>query len=180
MGSTAGPRQTHHCQRHQHGRGCRTGKKKWRSWSRAFKPRRASFIFLPITTRLTVEAPSQGRQLEYAPPPLATLLRINRERPDLLQDPNFQIHIDGGIRRGTDVLKAMCLGASSVGLGRAVLYSQTCYGDQGVQRMLQILTDEVQAGMRLLGAKKVGDLHPGLLELLPSPNALEGERLKER
>lgn len=121
----------------------------------------------------------QGRQLEYAPPPIATLLRINRERPELLHDPKFQIHLDGGIRRGTDVLKALCLGASSVGLGRPTLYSQTCYGDAGVSRMLQILTDEVQSGMRLLGVTKVGDLHPGLLELLQSPNALTGERLGE-
>lgn len=107
------------------------------------------------------------------------MLRLHLERPDLLQDPKFQVHIDGGIQRGTDVLKALCLGASSVGLGRAVLYSQTCYGHEGVTRMLQILTDEIHSGMRLLGVTKLKDLHPGLLELLPSPDALIGEQLKK-
>lgn len=42
--------------------------------------------------------------------------------------------IDGGVRRGSDIVKALCLGARGVGLGRPFLYAQTAYGEQGVMR----------------------------------------------
>ncbi|GFZ51529.1 (S)-mandelate dehydrogenase, mitochondrial [Saitozyma sp. JCM 24511] len=107
-----------------------------------------------------------GRQLDYAPPPLATLVRIRQTKPELLDRSDFSVLMDCGVRRGSDVLKALCLGAKGVGLGRPFLYAQTCYGEQGVVRAIQILEEEIQIGMRLLGAKSIADLKPSMVELL--------------
>ncbi|KAJ9102630.1 hypothetical protein QFC19_004739 [Naganishia cerealis] len=106
-----------------------------------------------------------GRQLDGARPPIDVLQEIRRERPDLLKE--MEVYVDGGIRRGTDVLKALCLGAKAVGLGRPFLYAQSAYGEDGVVKAVQILEEEIQTGMRLLGVTKVSELRPELVECLP-------------
>ena len=53
--------------------------------------------------------------------------------------PRFEIFIDGGVRRATDVLKAVALGATAVGIGRPMIYAMSTYGEEGVSRLLQIL-----------------------------------------
>ncbi|KAM0792589.1 hypothetical protein ACM66B_005250 [Microbotryomycetes sp. NB124-2] len=116
-----------------------------------------------------------GRQLDHSPPPLATLVRLRKEKPELLTDAKFDVFIDGGIHRGTDVLKALCLGAKGVGLGRPFLYAQACYGPAGIVRVAQILQGEIESGMKLLGAQTVKDLKPEMVELLPG---LVGERFR--
>lgn len=79
-----------------------------------------------------------GRQLDGAPPPVATLVRIRQNKPYLLDDaPGFSVLVDCGVRRGSDVLKALCLGAKGVGLGRPFLYAQSAYGEKGVVRAIQ-------------------------------------------
>lgn len=76
----------------------------------------------------------------------------------------MQIFIDGGIRRGTDVLKAIALGATAVGLGRPFLYSLSAgYGENGVRRMVQILRQEIEANMTFLGATSLKDLRPEMV-----------------
>ncbi len=108
-----------------------------------------------------------GRQLDSAIPPLSTLVRIRQQKPELLDSsPGFSVLLDGGVRRGSDILKALCIGAKGVGLGRPFLYAQTCYGEEGVIRAVKILEEEIQIGMRLLGAKKIEDLKPEMVELL--------------
>ncbi|KAI5479365.1 L-aminoadipate-semialdehyde dehydrogenase [Pseudohyphozyma bogoriensis] len=117
-----------------------------------------------------------ARQLDHTPPPISTLVRLRKEHPTILEkNQDFEVYIDGGIRRGTDVVKALCLGAKGVGLGRAIIYAQTCYGEEGIIRALEIVTTEVQTAMRLLGARSVKELRPEMLELLPG---LVGEQLK--
>jgi L-lactate dehydrogenase (cytochrome) len=54
-----------------------------------------------------------------------------------LDDKKFHVFVDGGVRRGTDVLKALCLGASGVGLGRPFLYANSVWGEEGVRRAIQ-------------------------------------------
>lgn len=67
-----------------------------------------------------------------------TILRELRERrPDLLDNKDFHVFVDGGVKRGTDVLKALCLGARGVGLGRPFLYANSVWGEDGVRRAVQ-------------------------------------------
>jgi L-lactate dehydrogenase (cytochrome) len=98
-----------------------------------------------------------------AQPPLLTLLEIRRYAPFLIGS-KMQIFIDGGIRRGTDILKAVALGATAVGLGRPMLYSLAAgYGEQGVRRAIEILRQEVESNMVFLGVTNLRDLGPHLL-----------------
>lgn len=95
--------------------------------------------------------------------PLLTLLEIRKFAPAIL-DSKMQIFIDGGIRRGTDVLKAIALGATAVGLGRPFLYSLSAgYGENGVRRMLGILRHEIESNMIFLGATSLQELRPEMI-----------------
>ncbi|GLA41908.1 hypothetical protein AnigIFM63309_010228 [Aspergillus niger] len=104
-----------------------------------------------------------GRSQDTAQPPLVTLLEIRRYAPYLIES-NMQIFIDGGIRRGTDVLKALALGATAVGLGRPFLFSLAAgYGADGTRRAIQILRQEIEMNMVFLGVTKLSELGPHLL-----------------
>jgi (S)-mandelate dehydrogenase len=70
---------------------------------------------------------------------------------------------DGGYRRGTDVLKAVALGANAVMTGRATLYGLAANGERGVERALEILTTEMDRVMGQLGCRSVADLGPHIL-----------------
>jgi L-lactate dehydrogenase (cytochrome) len=95
--------------------------------------------------------------------PLLTLLEIRKFAPHLLES-DMQIFIDGGIRRGTDVLKAIALGAHAVGLGRPFLFSLCAgYGENGVQRMLEILRQEIEMNMVFLGVTNLQELRPEMV-----------------
>ncbi|EED78421.1 predicted protein [Postia placenta Mad-698-R] len=95
-------------------------------------------------------------------PPLEVLYRLRQQRPDVFD--KLEVYIDGGVRRGTDVLKALCLGAKAVGLGRPFLYAQSAYGEAGVVQAVRILQREIVLGMRLLGATSVSELVPEMVE----------------
>ncbi|SPO43108.1 related to L-lactate dehydrogenase (cytochrome b2) [Moesziomyces antarcticus] len=106
-----------------------------------------------------------GRSLEYAPAPIDVLVELRQRRPDLFD--KIEVFLDGGVRRGTDVLKAVALGAKAVGLGRPFLYAQSGYGEAGVTRAIQILEDEIHRGMRLLGVSSLDQLTPEMIDILP-------------
>ena len=72
--------------------------------------------------------------------------------------------VDGGFMRGADVVKALCLGAAAVGVGRLEALAIAADGAAGVQRMLELLENEIQITMGLLGMRDIKDLNPGLLE----------------
>ncbi|CAG7937350.1 unnamed protein product [Penicillium olsonii] len=97
-----------------------------------------------------------GRAMDTAPPAVHTLLEIRKYCPEVFD--KIEVHVDGGIRRGTDAVKALCLGATSVGLGRAALWGLAAGGVEGVSRTLQILNDEMKTCMRLLGVERVDQL----------------------
>ncbi|KAI5778292.1 FMN-dependent dehydrogenase-domain-containing protein [Geopyxis carbonaria] len=99
-----------------------------------------------------------GRASDTAPPPLLTLLEIRRHCPHVLTE--LEVYVDGGIRRGTDVLKALALGARAVGIGRPALYGLAGYGPEGVNRVIQIFREEIETGMRLLGVNRLEELGP--------------------
>ncbi|GAA6143823.1 alpha-hydroxy acid oxidase [Hydrogenophaga sp. 5NK40-0174] len=71
--------------------------------------------------------------------------------------------VDGGIRRGTDVIKALAMGASAVMIGRPVLHGLTNGGAQGVAHVIRLLLDEFSIAMALCGCRCIGDIQPKLL-----------------
>ncbi|KAA8910346.1 hypothetical protein TRICI_004144 [Trichomonascus ciferrii] len=99
-----------------------------------------------------------GRAMDSAQPPLMILREIRQYAPEVFD--RLEVYVDGGIRRGTDVVKALCLGAKQVGIGRAALYSLAGYGELGVERVLQILREEIETAMRLLAVESVDQLGP--------------------
>lgn len=113
-----------------------------------------------------------GRSQDTAQPPLLTLLEIKRYAPHIIGQ-RMQIFIDGGVRRGTDILKALCLGASAVGIGRPVLFSMSAgYGHYGIRRMIQILRKELETNMAFLGARSIKELSPAMLNTRSLENML--------
>ena len=79
-----------------------------------------------------------GRALDTAPPPIYTLREITRYCPEVFH--KLDILVDGGIKRGTDVVKALALGAKAVGIGRAALWGLAAGGTDGVERTLQSIS----------------------------------------
>jgi L-lactate dehydrogenase (cytochrome) len=77
------------------------------------------------------------------------------------------IIFDGGIRRGGDIAKALCLGAEAVLLGRAYAYGMAAAGDAGVDRALEIITADLMRTMKLLGANAVRELSRDMVHLKP-------------
>ncbi|KAM3086670.1 hypothetical protein ACMFMF_000615 [Clarireedia jacksonii] len=76
-----------------------------------------------------------GRALDTAPPAIHTLLEIRKYCPEVLS--RIEVWVDGGIKRGTDVVKALCLGARAVGVGRAALFGLGAGGPEGVERTFE-------------------------------------------
>ena len=107
-----------------------------------------------------------GRQLDFARSGLEVLVEVVpalRAR-GYFPDPNFEIFVDGGVRRASDVLKALALGAKAVGVGRPFLYAFCSYGQEGVERAIQIFNEEFEMNMRLLGARTIEDLKPEMVD----------------
>jgi 4-hydroxymandelate oxidase len=109
-----------------------------------------------------------GRQLDGAPPTahvlpqIAAALRASHDnsagaalRPALL--------VDGGIRRGVDVLRALALGADAVLIGRPVLWGLTVGGEHGVRRVLELLRHELSVALALAGCRSVADVAADLV-----------------
>jgi isopentenyl diphosphate isomerase/L-lactate dehydrogenase-like FMN-dependent dehydrogenase len=72
--------------------------------------------------------------------------------------------IDGGVRRGTDIFKALALGARGVGIGRAYIYGLSAFGQAGVERVLDILRAELALTMRQCGTPSIRDIGPSAVE----------------
>jgi len=101
-----------------------------------------------------------GRQLDSVSPTLRAL-------PEVVAAVNGQIEVlmDGGVRRGSDIVKALCLGARAVLMGRAYAYGLAAGGHPGVVRALNILRADVERTLRLLGCASVADLNRSYVEI---------------
>ena len=71
---------------------------------------------------------------------------------------SIEVYVDGGFRRGTDVFKALSLGAKAVGIGRPFLYAMSSYGQPGVERAIDILEEELIVCMRLMGCTDLNQI----------------------
>jgi len=78
-------------------------------------------------------------------------------------DGKMEVLIDGGMRRGTDVFKALALGAKAVGVGRPIIWGLAVDGDQGAKRVLDILRKDFELTMRLCGCATIEDINKELL-----------------
>ena len=94
-----------------------------------------------------------GRQLDGVPAPIDTLVPIR----DAIGD-QLELIIDGGIRRGTHVVKALALGANACSIGRPYLYGLAAGGQAGVERAIEILKTEIERDMALLGCTSMAGL----------------------
>ncbi|MEO0785574.1 MAG: alpha-hydroxy acid oxidase, partial [Pseudomonadota bacterium] len=70
----------------------------------------------------------------------------------------IDVMMDGGVQRGTHVLKALSLGATAVGVGRYYLFPLAAAGQAGVERALSLMADEIRRGMQLMGVRSVAEL----------------------
>eukprot|EP00744_Colponema_vietnamica_P009106 GILI01012976.1.p1 GENE.GILI01012976.1~~GILI01012976.1.p1 ORF type:complete len:414 (-),score=101.21 GILI01012976.1:129-1193(-) len=93
--------------------------------------------------------------IEALPEVVATVQLMNQNRP---ADKQVEVYMDGGVRRGTDVLKALALGARAVFVGRPVLWGLAYKGEEGVFNVLQLLKDELALAMALAGCVRVQEL----------------------
>jgi 4-hydroxymandelate oxidase len=99
-----------------------------------------------------------GRQLDMAEPTLHTLPRVVEAAGDAVP-----VLVDGGIRRGTDVLKALALGARATLIGRPYLWGLATEGQTGVERVLSLLRAELERAMALTGRPTLADIDRSLL-----------------
>lgn len=98
-----------------------------------------------------------GRQLDGATSALRVLPRVIDAAGDLT------VMMDGGIRRGSDVLKALALGAKTVFVGRPFMYAAAAGGGAGIARAIQLLHDEVDRNMAMLGINRLSELDESFL-----------------
>ncbi|XP_022723917.1 peroxisomal (S)-2-hydroxy-acid oxidase-like isoform X3 [Durio zibethinus] len=112
-------------------------------------------------TRLAVQAGAAGiivsnhgaRQLDYVPATIMALEEVVKAAQG-----RVPVFLDGGVRRGTDVFKALALGASGIFIGRPVVFSLAAEGEAGVRKVLQMLRDEFELTMALTGCRSLKEI----------------------
>ena len=123
-------------------------------------------VLHPEDARLAIDHGAAGvivsnhgaRQLDTVPATIEAL-------PDIIEaiDGKIEVLIDGGIRRGTDVFKALALGAKAVGVGRPIIWGLAVDGEQGAKRVLDILRKDFELTMRLCGCASVQEIKKDLI-----------------
>lgn len=101
-----------------------------------------------------------GRQLDSTIAPLDVLPQIRKAVPEMT------IMLDGGVRRGTDIIKALALGADFVFVGRPFLFAAAIAGEEGVDHAISLLKQELLLNMALLGINKLDEISPDLLRTI--------------
>ena len=110
-----------------------------------------------------------GRQMEGVPATIEVLPAIAEAVGNRLE-----VLLDGGVRRGTHVLKALALGAKAVMIGRPYIYGVTVGGQQGVAKVLSIFRDELTRDCQLLGAASLAEVGPELISVTPQSSYRRG------
>ena len=102
-----------------------------------------------------------GRQLDTTPSTIECLPEVVRAVKD--SGKKVPVFFDGGIRKGEDVLKAIALGADAVMVGRPILYGLAYGGQAGVEKVLNILNDELKQAMLHTGCNRISDISDEIL-----------------
>ncbi|KAJ1920447.1 Hydroxyacid oxidase 1 [Mycoemilia scoparia] len=102
-----------------------------------------------------------GRQLDTVPATIDSLEEVVRA-----VEGKVEVYLDGGVRRGTDVFKALALGAKAVFLGRPVLWALSYQGEEGVCKMLDLINEEFRLAMALTGCCTINDIKRSHVETL--------------
>ncbi|KAF7321683.1 FMN-dependent alpha-hydroxy acid dehydrogenase [Mycena kentingensis (nom. inval.)] len=97
-----------------------------------------------------------GRVLDGAPTAVEILLEIRKYVPEVFE--KMEVYADGGVRRGTDAIALLALGATAVGLGRPPMFANI-WGEAGVSRMIDLFAQELLTSLRLMGVSDVKDLN---------------------
>lgn len=124
-------------------------------------------VLHPEDARLAVQAGAQGLIVSnHGGRTLDTAITTARALPRIVDavGPDMPVLVDGGIRRGTDVLKALALGARAVLIGRPAVHALATAGALGVAHAIRLLRDELEAAMALTGCATLADISPALLE----------------
>ena len=85
----------------------------------------------------------------------------------VLMGQRVPVLVDGGVRRGTDILRALALGAQAVCIGRPVLWGLAAAGQPGVERVLRLLMEEFSLAMALAGCSRVSEITSDLIHAKP-------------
>jgi L-lactate dehydrogenase (cytochrome) len=101
-----------------------------------------------------------GRQLDGVAPTIQVLPEVVSAVGD-----RTEVLMDGGIRRGSDIVKAICLGARAVLIGRAYSYGLAAAGEEGVTRAIEILRTDLLRTMALLGCPSLGALDRSMINV---------------
>jgi L-lactate dehydrogenase (cytochrome) len=104
-----------------------------------------------------------GRQLDFSRSGIEVLIEVMEALDKINARDKIEVFVDGGIRRGTDVFKALALGAKAVGIGRPALWGLGSYGQPGVERVLQILDAELRMCMSLMGCPTIDHIRPDMV-----------------
>lgn len=104
-----------------------------------------------------------GRQLEFARSAIDVLEEVMLSLDAIGARDSMEVYVDGGFRRGTDIAKALALGAKAVGVGRPALYGLAAYGQDGVEHVLRLLRSELELCMRLLGTPSIQSIRRSLV-----------------
>ncbi|MGG6532885.1 UNVERIFIED_CONTAM: alpha-hydroxy-acid oxidizing enzyme, partial [Clostridioides difficile] len=112
-------------------------------------------------TRIAIQSGAAGiivsnhgaRQLDYVPATIVALEEVVKAARG-----EIPVFLDGGVRRGTDVFKALALGASGIFIGRPVVFSLAAEGEAGVRKVLQMLRDEFELTMALSGCRSLQEI----------------------
>lgn len=100
-----------------------------------------------------------GRQLGTCRSGIEVLHEVIGDLKKHKLENKVEVYMDGGIRRGADIFKALALGAKGVGLGRPFLYAMSTYGQNGVERLIDLLREEFEMVMRLSGVTKISEIN---------------------
>ncbi|KAL9572348.1 hypothetical protein ACKAV7_003549 [Fusarium commune] len=112
-----------------------------------------------------------GRSLDGAQASILVLLELRKNCPEVFDQ--LEVYIDGGFERGSDILKAIALGATAVGIGRPFLYSLV-HGQDGAEHLCHILKDELETSMRLCGITSLSEARPSLVNTLDVDHMVVG------